>query len=90
MDELFPVILGVIFGALIWCFAVARYRAVLSILAVLVAGTAATVLSGEYVESWIYILLDLGEAALGLALGMALAHWLQRIRISSRDRRRPL
>lgn len=48
----------------------------LSILAVFACGIFATVTSGEFVDSWIYLLLDLGEAALGLAAGFAVAHWL--------------
>jgi hypothetical protein len=77
MDELVPVILGAALGALIWRGTGGRMRLALSILAVLVSGAAATVLSGEYVESWIYLLLDLGEAAFGLAIGFVIAHKLR-------------
>jgi hypothetical protein len=84
MIELFPVILGIIFGVLIGRVRARRSRAVLSVAAVFVSGTAATMLSGEFVVSWIYLLLDLGEAALGLALGFVIVHLLQRARILGR------
>jgi hypothetical protein len=37
------------------------------------AGAAATIASGEYAESWLYLLLDFGEAAFGLAAGFVIA-----------------
>ena len=76
MDELVPVILGFVLGAIIWRCTTARVRLAFSVLAVIVSGVFATVTSGEYQSSWIYVLLDLGEAALGLAAGFAVAHWL--------------
>jgi hypothetical protein len=33
---------------------------------VIVSGATATIASGEYHQSWIYLLLDFGEAAFGL------------------------
>jgi hypothetical protein len=80
MDELVPVILGVVLGALIWRSAAGRARLALSVFGVLASGAAATVVSGEYIQSWIYILLDLGEAAVGLAAGFAIAHRVRRLR----------
>jgi len=78
MDEVVPVVLGAVLGFAIWQFGPGRARLLLSIAAVVLSGVLATVFSGEYVESWIYLLLDLGEAAIGLALGFAAAHWLTR------------
>jgi hypothetical protein len=78
MDELVPVIVGAVLGGLIWYSTSGAVRGALSVVAVLVAGLAATVLSGEYHESWIYLLLDLGEAALGLAIGFVIAHRVRR------------
>jgi hypothetical protein len=74
MEELVPIILGIILGALIGRSTTGIARIVLSVAAVLVSGTGATILSGEYVESWVYLLLDFGEAALGLGLGFVIAH----------------
>lgn len=76
MDELVPIILGIIFGAAIWLWSKGTVRLVLSVLAVLLAGAAATIASGEYLESWIYLLLDFGEAAFGLVIGYVVAAWL--------------
>ena len=87
MEELVPVILGVVLGALIRWKTAGRLQIALSIAAVLVSGLAATVLSGEYQESWVYLLLDFGEAAIGLALGFLIAHGLHSLRTVSRARR---
>jgi hypothetical protein len=84
MDETVPVILGILLGALIWSTTSGSVRSLLSVCAVLVSGLTATVLSGEYHESWIYLLLDLGEAALGLAVGMFIVHRVQRRRAAAR------
>jgi general stress protein CsbA len=73
MDELVPVILGAVLGAVIWRTTRGRTRFVLSVLAVIVAAFAATLSSGEYLESWVYLLLDLGEAVFGLVLGYVVA-----------------
>lgn len=73
MDELVPIILGIIFGAAIWLWSKGTVRLVLSVLAVLLAGAAATIASGEYLESCIYLLLDFGEAAFGLVIGYVVA-----------------
>jgi hypothetical protein len=70
MEELVPVVLGVVLGVPISLVAARRLRFALSAAAVLLSGFAATVLSGEYRYSWVYLLLDLGEAALGLAFGL--------------------
>jgi hypothetical protein len=78
MEELVPIVLGGIFGAVIRWKTAGGIQVVLSIAAIVVSGVAATVLSGEYAESWVYLLLDLGEAALGLALGFLIAHSLTR------------
>lgn len=83
MDEIVPVALGVLLGALIWSVASGPVRLLLSVCAVAVSGLAATVLSGEYQESWIYLLLDLGEAALGLAAGMVIVHRVQQRRATA-------
>lgn len=80
MDEVVPVVLGATLGFAIWHFGPGRTRILLSICAVAISGLAATVFSGEYTDSWIYLLLDLGEAALGLALGFVAAHWMTRLR----------
>jgi hypothetical protein len=73
MDELVPVILGTILGVVIWLTTSRKSRFVGSALAVVASGFIATLASGEYLHSWIYLLLDIGEAALGLAVGFVVA-----------------
>ena len=73
MGELVPFILGAVFGAIIWLTTDGRLRFAVSVVAVLVSGAAATIASGEYHESWIYLLLDFGEAAFGLVIGYVVA-----------------
>ena len=74
MFELIPIVMGLILGVLIWRNTQGRLRLLLSVAAVALSGATATMLSGEYAESWIFILLDLGEAASGLAVGFVIAH----------------
>lgn len=78
MDELIPVVLGAAFGALIRRGGDRRARIGLAVLAVAASGAVATIRSGEYEDSWLYLLLDAGEAAAGLIAGLALAHHLRR------------
>ena len=74
MEELVPILLSALLGTLVWRRASSRNRILWNILIVGVCGPTATVISGEFRESWLYGLLDLGEASLGLALGFAIAH----------------
>lgn len=76
MDELFPVLLAAALGIAISLYARGRTRWILSGLAVAASGLAATTFTGEFEESWLYLLQDLAEAAVGLALGFAIARWV--------------
>jgi hypothetical protein len=78
MDELVPVLLAFVLGTAIWRHASARIRPMLVCLVVAISGLGPTVLSGEFRESWLYLLLDIGEAASGLILGFVIAHRLLR------------
>jgi hypothetical protein len=73
MTELVPVIVGATFGAVIRRNTSGKTRFALSIFAAAVSGAIATLASGEYLEGWTYLLLDLGEAALGLVVGYVIA-----------------
>lgn len=84
MDELVPLILGAVFGAIIWLTTSGRLRFAVSVVAVIVSGATATIASGEYHESWIYLLLDFGEAAFGLVLGYLVASRLPTLRTANR------
>jgi hypothetical protein len=90
MDEVVPIILGFIGGIVIWRKTVGRMRMPLSVLIVLVSGALATLLSGEYLESWVYVLLDIGEAIFGLVVGLAAARFSPSLRSRlKRARARP-
>jgi hypothetical protein len=73
MEEFIPFILGASLGAVFGFRTKRYYRTVINAACVLLSGIAATVLSGEYHASWMYLLLDLGEASLGLVITMAVA-----------------
>ena len=76
MEEFFPVFLAAALGIGIWLYAPGRLGWILSVLAVAVSGLAATIFTGEFEESWLYLLQDLAEAACGLAVGFVIAYWL--------------
>jgi hypothetical protein len=76
MDEVVPVVLGALLGAIIWRRTTGKIRLALSICAVGLSGASATLLSGEYLHSWAYILVDVSLATLGVAIGFATAHLL--------------
>jgi uncharacterized membrane protein YfcA len=86
VEELVPFVLGVVLGALIWVATTGRIRYALSASAVVASGLAATVLSAEYQQSWVYLLLDLGEAAIGLAIGTLIGSRVQSRRVAARVR----
>lgn len=77
MGELIPIALGTLAGIPIWSRGNGWSLGVISALAVIGSGGAATLLSGEYAVSWAYVLLDVGEAAFGLAIGFWIAQRLQ-------------
>ena len=76
MDELVPICLGIILGVPIWRYTAGRERALLSVLAVAMSGVTATIVSGEFAQGYLYLLIDLGEAVCGLAAGFAIAQRL--------------
>jgi len=73
MDEIVPIVLGAVLGTIIWRRTCGKVRAALSVCAVILSGAIATLLSGEYLYNWAYILLDIAQAALGLAMGFFVA-----------------
>ena len=73
MDEIVPVILGAVFGTVIWLSTSGRKRLAFSMIAITFAAAAAMIASGEYLASWVYLLLDLGEATAGVAAGCFVA-----------------
>jgi hypothetical protein len=64
MDELFPIGTGLVLGvAFATQFRLLRPMWVKATL-ILIAGAAATFLSGEYTASWSFVIVDIGEVAL--------------------------
>jgi uncharacterized membrane protein YbhN (UPF0104 family) len=77
MEEFFPVLLAAAFAiAISQCTGGVAPWWVLSCVAVAASGLAATTFTGEFDENWLYLLQDLGEAAVGLTLGLAVVRWV--------------
>jgi hypothetical protein len=92
MDELFPIGTGILLG-LAFASKVRSLRLLwVRVTVVLVAGIAATVLSGEYKENWGFALVDIGEVALAAWVATAFARLVaRRIHHGVRaGRRRPI
>jgi hypothetical protein len=78
MSELIPVLLAFIFGGVVWRTVKGLTRIFLSVAVVLAAGLAATLLSGEFRESWLFLLVDVAEAAAGLVCAVAAGKFIRR------------
>ncbi|MGA7341244.1 MAG: hypothetical protein WBX18_11630 [Terracidiphilus sp.] len=52
-------------------------RVLFSVSAILVAGLAATALSGEFLKSWTYLIVDVAEACAGFACAVAASRLLR-------------
>ena len=72
MEELVPLLLGVTFGAVLWGKTSGHARIGGGVVAVVAAAVLATLVSGEFRESWVFLLLDAALAALGVAAGFLL------------------
>lgn len=73
ISEVFPVLAGILTGVV--CVSIARrnLRIVVGVVLTIVFGALATYLSGEYVETWAFILLDMlwvGGVAILAVLGI--------------------
>lgn len=79
MNELLPVLLGSGLGIAIALTFRGRLRALLGAGAVAAVGAGTAVASGEYQLSSLYVLVDVAEAALGLAAGIAAAALLRAV-----------
>jgi hypothetical protein len=93
MEELVPFVLGAFLGAFISLKTTGRVRVAVCAAAVVLSGAVATVLSGEYKISRLYLLLDFAEAALGLVAGLVIAAQLPTrsnlMRMARRNRNTP-
>jgi len=79
MEELVPLLLGAVFGAVIWRKTSGIVWIGASVVAVAASAITATLVSGEFRESWLFLLLDAGLGAFGLAVGFLLAHAYPRL-----------
>jgi hypothetical protein len=84
MYELIPIFAGITAGLVALRFEGGRARAFVVVAVALVAGVAASVLSGEISESWAFVLWDTAQALVAGALTLAAAAALERRRAGAR------
>jgi hypothetical protein len=77
MDELFPVVAGLVVGVVLTVVA-PRLRFAVGAAAAVVLGTAATVLSGEYRIGWEFLLVDIPLVAASSALSLLVSRRVRR------------
>ena len=71
MDELYPIGVGILLGIL-FSLRLSLLRPIWrKALLVAVAGASATIVSGEYTESWGFLIVDIGEVALAAWVSFA-------------------
>jgi hypothetical protein len=87
MHELFPIAAGLLAGAVLTRVR-PTVRLPLGVLAGVVIGMLATVVSGEFRIGWEFLLIDIPGAALAVVAGNALAQRLRRAARSDPVRRR--
>jgi hypothetical protein len=73
MDEIFPVLAGVVVGLAIHHIASKMLSAVLVVMASLGLGALASWISGELAVSWAYLLVDAAQVLIAAVLTAALA-----------------
>jgi hypothetical protein len=76
MEEFFPVLLAAAFAIAISLYTGGAPGWVLACVAVAASGLAASSVNDEFEDSSPYLLQDLAEAAVGLALGLAIVRWV--------------
>ena len=79
MDEVFPVLAGIVVGLATHAVRPIWLKALLIGSLGIAAGGAASWLSGELAVSWVYIFIDAGQVvAVGIMTGILLRMWLRR------------
>ncbi len=73
MGEVFPVLAGALIGLLASRLAAVRMRWIVTTILTVVAGVAATFLSGEAAESWAFVLVDIGLVAIVAVIAWGVA-----------------
>ena len=77
MNELFPVLSGLLVGSLLTLIR-PQMRLTAGVVASVVLGTAATIVSGEYRIGWEFLLVDIPLVAIASAAGFATARAIRR------------
>jgi hypothetical protein len=80
MGELLPILFGLFAGCMLALLPSRSSRALSGAAAIVITGLAATLASGEYSISWVFLVADLGEAAAGFTAGVVAARFASRIR----------
>ena len=75
MDEIFPIGAGFMLGVLFAVGGSALRRNWIRAALVIAAGLSATLLSGEYQDSWGFAVVDIGEVALTAWIGFVIIAW---------------
>ena len=78
MSELFPLAAGLLVGALLARSFTGRTLWALIALAAVAIGFCATLISGEWLSSWDFVLVDIPEALVTMLLGVTLVRWAAR------------
>lgn len=76
MNELFPIVSGLIVGSSLGAIA-PRLRLAVALAAAILLGTAATVVSGEYLIGWEFLLIDIPLVGLSSSASFLLLRHLR-------------
>ncbi|HET8742261.1 MAG TPA: hypothetical protein VFM41_06520 [Gaiella sp.] len=72
MNELFPILSGLLVGSVLTLVR-PQTRLLVGVIASVLLGTTATVISGEYMIGWEFLLIDIPLVAISSAVGLAMA-----------------
>lgn len=79
MQEFFPLVAGAIIGALVSAICSLRWRSLALVALCVLAGAAASLVSGELEEGWQYLLFDIPQVFVAAALvAVAIGVWQRR------------
>jgi len=79
MEEIVPVLSGIVIGLLTHCLSPTALRAVCLGVLTAVAGVFASWVTGELAVSWLYVLVDVGQVLVaGVLTSIAANRWLAR------------
>jgi hypothetical protein len=73
MNEVFPVLAGVVVGLAIYHVTSTRLRILMLAVSSLVFGTVASFVSGELAIDWVYLVIDAGQVLVAASLTALLA-----------------